>query len=197
MLILSMRSFAAICIMIATASLCWCWCWCRGFAGDLLGTAEVRGVPGGAGLERLSQLDARFLGYRDKLFQADSARFNVDTLTAQQQKDLNKVVEGFLGLLSPHFQQPAALPVLEYLIRRYRYSSNLRCWICHRVTRSRSVTEIPDPGFLALSPPLYRSHRPPPPPSQSFDPKVCVCRKRRGRAGGAAASRPCHSHLTL
>lgn len=73
-----------------------------------------------AGLEQLAEFDPRFSSYRSTLFRADGTRFNRDALTAEQIKDLNTVIEGFLGLLSPFFLQPAAFTVLEYLLRRYR-----------------------------------------------------------------------------
>jgi U3 small nucleolar RNA-associated protein 10 len=73
---------------------------------------------GSNGLEQLRLKDENFEAY-ESLFNPASIQTNRLMLTAQQGKDLNKQLDGFLSLLSPLFQLPAAHKALEWLVRRY------------------------------------------------------------------------------
>ena len=76
------------------------------------------------GVEQLSRLDARFLAYQGSLFSPTTLTLDPNKLTKEELSNVNKSIESFLKLLSPHFLSPGSFKTIEYLIRRYRQASS-------------------------------------------------------------------------
>lgn len=75
------------------------------------------------GLGGLAKLEERCLGIRERyeqaLFSESSATVFRENLTAQENAELDFVVENFLFEVAPHFLEPATASCLEWLIRQY------------------------------------------------------------------------------
>lgn len=73
-----------------------------------------------AGLQELQQLDSIFLRYESTLFSSTAIGMDRALLNAQENKDIDEQIKGFLRILSPYFLHKPAHKVLEWLIRKYR-----------------------------------------------------------------------------
>lgn len=72
------------------------------------------------GFEELCSLDGRFLRFSRSLFSPQSRTEDRMQLTAQQNKDLDNVLDNFLALVSGRLLLRPALKAVEWLIRRFR-----------------------------------------------------------------------------
>ena len=72
------------------------------------------------GLIQLLALEPRLEKYADSLFSESSITFERDLQTRKQNDSLDRMIEGALSLLSPHFASVSGIKVIEWLIRRYR-----------------------------------------------------------------------------
>jgi len=65
-------------------------------------------------------MDERFRNYKIGLFSPQSKELDRGLKTGDENKQLNALLNQYLKLLSGHFNLPAALQTLEYLIRVYK-----------------------------------------------------------------------------
>ncbi|OKL61537.1 U3 small nucleolar RNA-associated protein 10 [Talaromyces atroroseus] len=72
------------------------------------------------GFQELCQLDARFAEFERTLFSLHSKTEDRREMTAAQNKDLDVVLESFMGLVGGKLQLSPAVKALEWLIRRFR-----------------------------------------------------------------------------
>lgn len=77
------------------------------------------------GFEELCVLDARFRRYERSIFSPQSKSEDRLLMTTQENKDLDGIIESFLGLIGARLQLKPALKAVEWLIRRFRYSKDL------------------------------------------------------------------------
>lgn len=75
------------------------------------------------GWEDLCQLDQRFLPYGDNLFSEHSKDQERGQMTAAQNRELDLVLQSFLGLVSSRLLLKPAQKAVEWLIRRFQYVS--------------------------------------------------------------------------
>ncbi|EME47404.1 hypothetical protein DOTSEDRAFT_50810 [Dothistroma septosporum NZE10] len=72
------------------------------------------------GFEELCQLDVRFAPFARTLFSEQSQNEDRGTMTAQENAELDVVIERFLGLLGGRLLLKPAMKVAEWLVRRFR-----------------------------------------------------------------------------
>ena len=72
------------------------------------------------GYQELCQIDSRFSAFARGLFSAQSKREERTQMTAAQNKELDSVVESFLGLAGGKLLLKPALKAVEWLVRRFR-----------------------------------------------------------------------------
>jgi U3 small nucleolar RNA-associated protein 10 len=72
------------------------------------------------GFQELCQLDARFAEFERTLFSLHSKAEDRKEMTAAQNKELDTVLESFMGLLGGKLQLSPAVKALEWLVRRFR-----------------------------------------------------------------------------
>lgn len=72
------------------------------------------------GFEELCALDKRFKSFSSNLFGPDSVRLDRTQLTAQESKELDGLLDTFLGLLQGRLLLRPAQKSLEWLVRRFR-----------------------------------------------------------------------------
>jgi U3 small nucleolar RNA-associated protein 10 len=72
------------------------------------------------GFEELCQLDSRFLPFSRNLFSEQSKNEDRTNMTAQENAELDGVVEKFLGLLGARLLLKPAMKAMEWLVRRFR-----------------------------------------------------------------------------
>ncbi|EGP90553.1 unnamed protein product [Zymoseptoria tritici ST99CH_1A5] len=72
------------------------------------------------GFEELCQLDNRFLPYRRNLFSEQSKNEDRTRMTANENKELDGVIERFLGLLGARLLLKPGMKAAEWLVRRFR-----------------------------------------------------------------------------
>ena len=73
------------------------------------------------GFEDLCALDNRFLRFGRSLFSPQSRTEDRMHLTAQQNGDLDNVIDSFLALVSGRLLIRPAIKAVEWLVRRFRY----------------------------------------------------------------------------
>jgi U3 small nucleolar RNA-associated protein 10 len=73
------------------------------------------------GFEELCSLDSRFAIYSLSLFSEQSKTEEREQMTAEQNKELDNVLESFLGLVGARLLLKPAQKALEWLIRRFGY----------------------------------------------------------------------------
>lgn len=73
-----------------------------------------------AGFDSLNASNAAFLPLKRALLTRASLDFERTQCTPEQQGKVDRAVTGLLQLLVPFFLSPAAVAVLEYLIRKYK-----------------------------------------------------------------------------
>ncbi|KAL8943210.1 MAG: hypothetical protein Q9216_001198 [Gyalolechia sp. 2 TL-2023] len=72
------------------------------------------------GWQELCRLDSRFTGFAGSLFNAQSKYHDRTQMTTAQNKDLDLVLEDFMGLVGSRLLLKPALKAVEWLIRRFR-----------------------------------------------------------------------------
>lgn len=72
------------------------------------------------GFEELCSLDNRFVEYSESLFSEQSKTEEREQWTAEQNKDLDAALEGFLSLVGGRLLLKPAQKAVEWLIRRFR-----------------------------------------------------------------------------
>ena len=72
------------------------------------------------GFEELCNIDVRFLHFAPSLFSPQSQNEDRMQMTAQENKDLDNVVENFLTLVSGRLNLQPALKAVEWLVRRFK-----------------------------------------------------------------------------
>ncbi|KAL3702523.1 hypothetical protein R1sor_020545 [Riccia sorocarpa] len=84
--------------------------------------ADARKIfeDGCRGLDDLARVDGRFRTYKKSLFDMTNMRFDRELETKAENEKLDRLVSGFLRLLSGYILLPAAHLAIEYLIRRYK-----------------------------------------------------------------------------
>jgi U3 small nucleolar RNA-associated protein 10 len=116
------------------------------------------------GFEDLCKIDARFLEYRRNLFSQQSKTQERDQMTADQNAELDTVIEACLGLLGGRLLLNPAVKAAEWLVRRFRYAEcsilDAGCWMlnlhCHHspltpsLQSTRAQHFIPSPHLIAL-----------------------------------------------
>ena len=110
------------------------------FAGSELLTPEQLSALGSNGLLELCALDARFHPFERSLFGSASEGFVRGLQTAEANAKVDRTLDAFLKLLSPHFLHAAAHKALEFLIRRfevhkYNVDAVLACILPYHNTR--------------------------------------------------------------
>lgn len=76
------------------------------------------------GFQELCMLDARFAPFGQNLFSEQSKGEERGQMTAQENKELDLVIDTFLGLVAGRILLRPAMKALEWLVRRFR------CVIC-------------------------------------------------------------------
>ena len=74
------------------------------------------------GFIHLLSLEPRLEKYADTLFSESSITFERDLQTRKKNDELDRMIEGALALLSPHFASMPGIKAIEWLVRRYRYA---------------------------------------------------------------------------
>jgi U3 small nucleolar RNA-associated protein 10 len=77
------------------------------------------------GYLELCQLDQRFAVYSRSIFSEQSRGEERLQMTAAQNKELDEVVQSFLGLVGARLLLKPALKAIEWLVRRFRSVSSL------------------------------------------------------------------------
>ncbi|KAL9098476.1 MAG: hypothetical protein Q9187_009657 [Circinaria calcarea] len=72
------------------------------------------------GYQELCQIDSRFSTFARGLFSEQSKREERTQMTAAQNKELDGVVESFLGLVGGRLLLKPAVKAVEWLVRRFR-----------------------------------------------------------------------------
>ncbi|KAL8998226.1 MAG: hypothetical protein Q9188_006146 [Gyalolechia gomerana] len=72
------------------------------------------------GWQELCRLDSRFIGFAGSLFSEQSKQEDRTQMTAAQNKDLDIVLEDFMGLVGSRLLLKPALKAVEWLVRRFR-----------------------------------------------------------------------------
>ncbi|KAJ9664087.1 snoRNA-binding rRNA-processing protein utp10 [Coniosporium apollinis] len=72
------------------------------------------------GFQELCMLDARFAAFSQNLFSEQSKSEERTQMTAEENKELNVVLESFLGLVGPRLLLKPAIKAVEWLVRRFR-----------------------------------------------------------------------------
>ena len=72
------------------------------------------------GYQELCQLDGRFLNFARSIFSEQSKKEERSQMTAAANKELDVVLESFLGLVGGRLLLKPALKAVEWLIRRFR-----------------------------------------------------------------------------
>jgi U3 small nucleolar RNA-associated protein 10 len=75
------------------------------------------------GFQELCLLDGRFSDFRRNLFSEQSQEEDRTQMTADQNAELNERLEEFLGLVGAKLRLSPAIKAVEWLIRRFRYTS--------------------------------------------------------------------------
>jgi U3 small nucleolar RNA-associated protein 10 len=73
------------------------------------------------GFEELCVLDSRFAGFGRSIFSEQSKTEDRTEMTAVQNKQLDDVIEAFLGLVGARLLLNPAVKAVDWLIRRFRY----------------------------------------------------------------------------
>jgi len=74
------------------------------------------------GFEELCLLDGRFLDFQGTLFSEQSQAEDRTIMTTDQNADLDKTLELFLGLVGGRLRINPAIKAVEWLVRRFRYA---------------------------------------------------------------------------
>jgi plasmid maintenance system killer protein len=72
------------------------------------------------GFEELCALDSRFVAYSNSIFSEQSKTEEREQMTAEQNKELDAVLESFLGLVGERLALKPAQKAVEWLVRRFR-----------------------------------------------------------------------------
>lgn len=72
------------------------------------------------GYLELCDLDRRFCGFSRSIFSEQSKREERSQMTTAQNKELDEVLESFLGLVGARLLLKPALKAVEWLVRRFR-----------------------------------------------------------------------------
>jgi len=72
------------------------------------------------GFQELCLLDGRFLEFQRDLFSEQSQEQDRTQMTIQQNSDLDRRIEAFLGLVGARLRLNPAIKAVEWLIRRFR-----------------------------------------------------------------------------
>jgi len=72
------------------------------------------------GFQELCMLDARFTAFSQNLFSEQSKSEERTQMTAEENKELDAVLESFLGLVGPRLLLKPAIKAVEWLVRRFR-----------------------------------------------------------------------------
>lgn len=72
------------------------------------------------GFQELCMLDARFAPFAQNLFSEQSKGEDRGQMTAQENQELDKVIDSFLGLVGGRLLLRPAIKALEWLVRRFR-----------------------------------------------------------------------------
>ncbi|KAL8707970.1 MAG: hypothetical protein Q9225_007674, partial [Loekoesia sp. 1 TL-2023] len=71
------------------------------------------------GWQELCRLDSRFTSFAGNLFSEQSKQEDRTQMTAAQNKDLDNVLEDFMGLVGSRLLLKPALKAVEWLVRRF------------------------------------------------------------------------------
>jgi U3 small nucleolar RNA-associated protein 10 len=72
------------------------------------------------GFQELCLLDGRFLEFQKDIFSEQSKNEDRTQMTTAENSELDKRLEGFLGLVSGRLRLSPAVKAVEWLIRRFR-----------------------------------------------------------------------------
>jgi U3 small nucleolar RNA-associated protein 10 len=72
------------------------------------------------GFEELCALDSRFVAYSTSIFSEQSKTEEREQMTAEQNTELDAVLESFLGLVGERLLLKPAQKAVEWLVRRFR-----------------------------------------------------------------------------
>lgn len=72
------------------------------------------------GFQELCLLDGRFLEFQRDIFSEQSQEQDRTQMNAQQNSDLDRRIESFLGLVGARLRLNPAIKAVEWLIRRFR-----------------------------------------------------------------------------
>jgi U3 small nucleolar RNA-associated protein 10 len=73
------------------------------------------------GFQELCLLDGRFLEFQRNIFSEQSQAEDRTQMTADENSELDKRLESFLGLVGGRLRLSPAIKAVEWLVRRFRY----------------------------------------------------------------------------
>ncbi len=76
------------------------------------------------GFQELCILDQRFVKFKRTLFSEESKTEDRTQMTAGENEALDRVIEDFLGLVGGRLLLKPAVKAVEWLVRRFRYTSS-------------------------------------------------------------------------
>lgn len=79
------------------------------------------------GFLEICALDSRFKKFQRSLFSEQSVTEDRLQMTAEQNKELDTVLESFLGLVGSKLLLSPAIKAVDWLVRRFRYDSFVFC----------------------------------------------------------------------
>ncbi len=75
------------------------------------------------GYHELCLLDGRFVDFQRSIFSEQSQEQDRTQMTAEENAELDKRVESFMGLVGARLRLTPAIKAVEWLVRRFRYVS--------------------------------------------------------------------------
>ena len=72
------------------------------------------------GFQELCRLDPKFLEFQRNIFSEQSQAKDRAQMTANENSELDKKLESFLGLIGRHLRLNPAIKAVEWLVRRFR-----------------------------------------------------------------------------
>ena len=80
------------------------------------------------GFQELCLLDGRFLEFQRNIFSEQSQAEDRTQMTAEENSELDKRLESFLGLVGGRLRLSPAIKAVEWLVRRFRYTIKSNCF---------------------------------------------------------------------
>jgi U3 small nucleolar RNA-associated protein 10 len=77
------------------------------------------------GFQELCVLDRRFMDFQMSIFSEQSREEDRNQMTAEENSQLDKTLEAFLGLVGGRLRLTPAIKAVEWLVRRFRWANKM------------------------------------------------------------------------